>query len=233
MKSRMICACIGLNAFLLCLSGCAGETTADTVHDAVSRPPRVASDAGHAQRRYTAAPPAPTMQPVPSIPPALAPRTVPRPTAPPAAVFSTSYKGGSTNRIHNIKRAAAAIDGIMLLPGGTFSYNDAVGPANKATGYKKARIFVRGKDAEGYGGGICQVSSTLFNAVELAGLDVTERHPHSKKVNYVPEGKDAATSFGSIDLCFVNNLPYAVQIAAAADEETITVRVVPAQLSFY
>jgi len=150
-------------------------------------------------------------------------------TAPPpiqiGATFSTSYKDGSKNRIHNIQRAAAAINGIVLESGGEFSYNDAVGPTTKANGYKKARIFVRGKDAEGYGGGVCQVSSTLYNVAESAGLTILERHPHSKAVSYVAKDRDAATSFGGIDLRLANPYPFAVRIAAVATDEMVTVTV--------
>ena len=142
--------------------------------------------------------------------------------APAVAKFSTDYKGGNKNRIHNIKRAADAINGTILQPGETFSFNETVGPASKQAGYKKARIFVRGQDAEGYGGGICQVSSTLYNAADLAGLEITERHPHSKKVSYVPDGRDAATSYGGVDLRFTNTKTYPIQITATTTEETIT-----------
>ena len=141
------------------------------------------------------------------------------------ASFSTSFKDGNKNRAHNIAQAAAAINGTVLQPGDRFSFNDAVGPTTKARGYKKARIFVRGKDAEGYGGGVCQVSSTLFNAAEAAGLAVLERHPHSKKVSYVEEGRDAATSFGGIDLRLENTQPFAVRIEAAVDKEAETVTI--------
>ena len=142
--------------------------------------------------------------------------------------FSTSYKGGHKGRVHNIRHAAATIDGTVLQPGETFSYNNALGPTTKANGYKKARIFVRGKDAEGYGGGVCQVSSTLYNAAEIAGLEIIERHPHSKPVAYVEEGRDAATSYGGIDLRFQNTKDYAIRITAETDAEKVIVRITAA-----
>ena len=144
------------------------------------------------------------------------------------AAFSTSYKDGSKGRIHNIRRAAEVISGTVLQPGEVFSYNETLGPTTKANGYKKARIFVRGKDAEGYGGGVCQVSSTLYNAADMAGLTIVERHPHSKKVGYVKEGRDAATSYGGIDLRFQNTKAYAVRIETVTDAETVTVRIAAA-----
>ena len=142
-----------------------------------------------------------------------------------SASFATTYENGGKNRIHNIRRAAEAINGAEIAPGGEFSYNDAVGPTTKANGYKKARIFVRGKDAEGYGGGVCQVSSTLYNAAESAGLTVLERHPHSKAVTYVAKDRDAATSFGGIDLRLSNPYPFAVRIKAEGTDTMVTVTV--------
>ncbi|MCL2463053.1 MAG: VanW family protein [Defluviitaleaceae bacterium] len=131
--------------------------------------------------------------------------------------FSLEFKSRNTN----IALAAKAIDNVVVEPGETFSYNEAVGPTTKANGYKKARTFFKGQKTYGYGGGVCQVSSTLYNAVEAAGLEVTERHEHSLPVEYVPDGKDAATSYGGVDLKFENNLDYPIRIDSYIDKSGI------------
>ena len=139
--------------------------------------------------------------------------------------YSTSYKGGTEGRIHNIELASQKIDGVVVKPGETFSFNSAVGPTSKANGFQKAQIFVKGIKKKGYGGGVCQVSSTLFNAADRAGLEITERHLHSLMVSYVPDGRDAATSHGGIDFKFVNNRPASVTIRATAKNDTLTVSI--------
>lgn len=111
--------------------------------------------------------------------------------------------------------------------GATFSFNEVVGPTSSDKGYQKGKIFTSdGEVTEEYGGGICQVSSTLFNAVEPCNVEIVERNTHSKKVYYVPEGKDATISYDSLDFKFKNNNPYALKIYAEANSETVTVRIV-------
>ena len=139
--------------------------------------------------------------------------------------YATKIAGGDVNRLHNIKLAAKAMDGTILMPGEEFSFNERIGPTGKTRGFLLARIFVKGQDKKGYGGGVCQVSSTLFNAAEMAGLEITERHPHSKKVKYVPEGRDAATSYGGIDLKFRNNFNFPVYIRSYTDRDSVVVSV--------
>ncbi len=137
--------------------------------------------------------------------------------------YTTKFDSQKSARGHNIKTAADSINGKIVNPGETFSFNEAVGPTTKQNGYRLGRIFVNGKDSKGYGGGVCQVSSTLFNAVEQAGLPVVERHEHSKKVAYVPEGKDATTSYGVIDFKFTNNKDYPVKISSNIIETNVSV----------
>lgn len=137
--------------------------------------------------------------------------------------FTTKFNKKSFGRAYNIKLSAKAIDEKEIKPGETFSFNNVVGPTTKESGYKMAQIFVKGKKEKGYGGGVCQVSSTLYNAVLKADLEVTERHSHSKKVYYVEEDKDAATSYGGIDFKFVNNKDYTIKINSYIYDDTITV----------
>jgi len=139
--------------------------------------------------------------------------------------FSTEFKNATKSRSHNIRRASASIDQTVITPGETFSYNNTIGPTSKANGYMLGRVFVKGKDSKGYGGGVCQVSSTLYNAALEAELEITERHPHSKAVGYVEEGKDAATSYGSVDLKFVNNKSFPIKINSYVETDKITVAI--------
>ena len=137
--------------------------------------------------------------------------------------FTTKFDKKSFGRAENIRLSANAINQKEIKPGETFSFNNTVGPTNKQNGYKKAKIFVKGKKQTGYGGGVCQVSSTLYNAVLAANLEVIERHSHSKKVYYVDQDKDAATSYGGIDFKFNNNKDYTIKIISYIYNDTVTV----------
>ena len=139
------------------------------------------------------------------------------------AEFTTKFNKKSFGRASNIKLSAKAIDEKEIMPGETFSFNNVVGPTTKENGYKMAQIFVKGKKKKGYGGGVCQVSSTLYNAVLGANLKVIERHSHSKKVYYVEDDKDAATSYGGIDFKFINDKDYTIKINSYIYDDTITV----------
>ena len=139
--------------------------------------------------------------------------------------YITYFNEKDEARRVNITQAAKTIDGSVVKPGEEFSFNNTVGPTTKARGYMEGRIFINGKDAKGYGGGVCQVSSTLHCAVVNKGLKTTERHPHSKRVKYVHEGFDAATSYGGKDYKFVNNKNYPVIIRAFVEGNKIVVRI--------
>jgi len=140
-------------------------------------------------------------------------------------IYSTTFDEKDEARRVNITQAAKSINGTVVQPGQEFSFNQTVGPTIKRRGYMAGKIFVNGKTKLGEGGGVCQVSSTLFCAATLMGLKTTERHPHSKPVNYVPKGYDAATSYGVIDYKFVNNFHFPVIIEAAVEGNTLTVLV--------
>ena len=142
--------------------------------------------------------------------------------------YTTKFTAEPKSRNMNISHAAESIDGIVIEPGEIFSYNNAVGPTTQKNGYKRARIFVRGKKSYGYGGGVCQVSSTLYNAATEADMEIIERHNHSLPVEYVPKGKDAATSYGGIDFKFKNPFDYPVKIDAKVTDESVTVRILSA-----
>jgi len=116
--------------------------------------------------------------------------------------YTTSFNAGDTSRSYNIRLACQKINEVVLGPGDVFSYNDTVGPRTVAAGFRTANVYVGNKVEPGIGGGICQVSSTLFNAAVLADLNIVYRTNHSLPVSYVPLGRDATVSYGSIDFKF-------------------------------
>ena len=128
------------------------------------------------------------------------------------ADFSTSYNAGLRGRTTNLKMAAAHINGTVVAPGAIFSANKTIGPRNAAAGWREAGMFVSGQVVSGTGAGICQASSTLYNATLLAGLPIVERHPHSMPVTYVPPSQDAALLWGQKDFKFRNDTGGAIKI---------------------
>jgi len=130
--------------------------------------------------------------------------------------YSSSYNAGDVSRSHNVALASEKINEVVLAPGDVFSYNDTVGPRTIDRGFRTANVYVGNKVEPGIGGGICQVSSTLFNAVVLADLKIVYRTNHSLPVSYVPLGRDATVSYGSIDFKFANNTSAPIKIVASA-----------------
>lgn len=122
------------------------------------------------------------------------------------ASYTTWFNPRNKNRSHNILLSTKAIDHWIVLPGEEFSFNRVVGQRTTKRGYRQAKVIVRGEFSEGIGGGICQTSSTLFNSVDKAGLEITRRYSHSRRVTYVPKQRDAAVSWGGLDFCFRNQL---------------------------
>ena len=141
------------------------------------------------------------------------------------ATFSTKYNAGDTNRTTNLKLSAGKINGTVLLPGDEFSYNKIVGERTIQAGYKMAATFSGGKVVDGLGGGICQISSTLYDAVVMANLDVTVRRNHQFVTSYLPGGKDATVVWGSQDFKFVNSRKYPVRITATVSGGVATIQV--------
>ncbi len=122
--------------------------------------------------------------------------------------YTTLYDPGNINRTFNLKKGTQALHGATILPGQVFSFGTTVGPISASAGYKEANVIVQNEFTPGIGGGICQVSSTLYNAALLANLPIVERHNHSITVPYLPPGLDATVSYGSKDLRFRNNTEY-------------------------
>ncbi|KYH28216.1 MULTISPECIES: VanW family protein [Clostridium] len=130
----------------------------------------------------------------------------------PIASFSTSFASSTEGRINNIELATKAINGTLLMPGETFSFNEVVGERTRARGYKEAGVIVNGEIEAGLGGGICQVSSTLYNAILHSGIKPYERRNHSLPSSYVAKGLDATVDWGNIDLKFKNTLDTPIYI---------------------
>jgi len=139
--------------------------------------------------------------------------------------FSTKFDPGEEGRDTNIQLASDSISQAVVQPGEEFSFNKTIGPTTEKNGYKLAMIYVNGKKDEGYGGGVCQVSSTLYNAAVKAGMKITERHDHSLPVTYVEAGKEAATSYGVKDLKFINDLSTPIVIHSSVVNGEITVSI--------
>ncbi|MDR7855702.1 VanW family protein [Tissierella sp.] len=124
--------------------------------------------------------------------------------------FSTSFKGSSSGRIENIKLSAKAISNKLISPGEEVSYNNTTGPRESKNGYKEANVIIGGELTPGLGGGVCQTSTTMYNALLLADITILERHPHSIPANYVPYGQDAAVAYGYLDLRFRNDFDFPI-----------------------
>lgn len=141
--------------------------------------------------------------------------------------YSTKLTDKTEGRVHNIKLAISKLDGTKVGPGETFSFNETIGPREENDGYKEAIIFDgHGNKTQGFGGGVCQVTSTLYNAARGAGLEIEERHQHSREVPYVNEGDDATVSYyDNEDLKFKNTKEYTITIKAEATEDKVTVSI--------
>ncbi len=142
------------------------------------------------------------------------------------ATYTTNLGNSSEGRLTNIQITCRKLDGIIVEPGETFSFNDSTGPSLTEEGYQNAPVIVDGETVQDLGGGNCQVSSTLYNAVlAVSGLEVTERHEHGKDVSYVPDGKDAAVSYGGYDFSFKNNTENRLKLYFSSNDETISVKI--------
>lgn len=136
--------------------------------------------------------------------------------------FTTKFDGGNLNRASNIRLAASKINGCVLTSGKTLSFNNIVGARVKERGFLSAKIIEHGEFTEGVGGGVCQVSTTLYNAALLSGLEIEEYHPHSLAVSYVPPSRDAMVSGKACDLKIKNTGETPVYIRAHTTNGSIT-----------
>ena len=139
------------------------------------------------------------------------------------ASYTTRYNAGQVNRSANIANAAGRINGKILMPGETFSFNETVGKRTIANGFKTAPEYQNGQTVDGIGGGTCQVSTTVYSAALYADLEIVKRSNHSMSVSYVPLGQDATVTDGGIDLKIKNNTSYPVRIDTSVGKGSITV----------
>ena len=124
----------------------------------------------------------------------------------------------------NIRKAVDILNGTVLHSGEEFSFNNTIGPMGEENGYKKANGFdSNGRIIQIAGAGMCQISSTVYNAALLANLEITERHPHSRRVYYVPQDRDATVYYPDLDLKFINNTPNDIKIYASTDNYTVNI----------
>ena len=137
------------------------------------------------------------------------------------ASYSTNYASSNWNRSNNIARASEKINGLVMMPGDEFSFNGVVGQRTAANGFAIAGVYVNGQVSNDYGGGICQVSSTIYNAVLRANLEVTDRSNHQFQVGYVPIGTDATVSWGSPDFKFKNNRNYPIKLVVYTENKNV------------
>ena len=154
----------------------------------------------------------------------------PAPTGEPAApqprelaAVSTPLRDKRPGRLKNLHLACCSVNGAGIPPGGSFSFNQTVGERTAEKGYEEAIVYKDRQKVPEVGGGVCQLSSTLYLAAQQAGFDVTERHAHQLPVSYVEEGQDAAVDYGSLDLVFVNTTDRPVTVGAWLTEEAVIV----------
>jgi len=138
--------------------------------------------------------------------------------------YSTPYNSWERDRTYNLKLACQAMNGTLLKPGEVFSYNKVVGPRDKKYGFRDAKMFVEGRIESGTGGGVCQVSTTVYNAALLANLEIVKRSHHSRPVVYAPIGRDATVA-PTIDFKFRNNTDTPVYITASVGARTVNVTI--------
>lgn len=141
------------------------------------------------------------------------------------STYTSKYDASNRNRSTNVELAALKLNNVILLPGETFSYNKTVGKRTISNGFKEASIYTKNGIEYGLGGGICQVSSTLYNAVLEANLDIVERKNHSYSVSYVPLGRDATVSYGTIDFKFKNSRAYPIKLVSSAKNGIVSISI--------
>lgn len=142
------------------------------------------------------------------------------------ASFTTNFNKYNSSRTHNIKLACNKINNFLLKPGEQFSMNEVLGPRTVKNGYMQAPIIINNELIPGTGGGVCQVTSTLYNAVLFSGLQVVQRKNHSITLGYIPPGQDATIAEGYIDFKFKNNRNYTICIAAEVKDNLLSIKII-------
>lgn len=171
-----------------------------------------------------------TPTPMPTTTPTQTPEPTPEPTQIPPertliAKASTPLVDKGEARLANIRRAAKEISAMILAPGEVFSFNAVVGARTASTGYEKAPAIVEGEKQMEYGGGVCQLATTICQAADKAGLAILERHNHQKEVAYAAQGTDAAVNYGTLDMKFKNTSNHSVMIAILVGKNTVNAEI--------
>ena len=143
---------------------------------------------------------------------------------------TTDFNPGNVGRTTNVLLATDFCNGVILMPGQIFSYNESVGPRTYERGFKDATVYVGNSAEDGVGGGICQVSSTIYYAALRADLEIVERYAHSRMVTYVPLGEDATVAWGSKDFRFANNTDFPIKVVTSHKKDNLTVKLYGTQL---
>ena len=156
-------------------------------------------------------------------PPRFRPRRRRRCTSMRSSSSYTTIYGGIANRIHNVQLVAHLVDDKLIAPDATFSFNGTTGDRNAAKGFLEAPVIVNGELTTGLGGGVCQVSTTVFNAAFEAGLEITERTNHALYISHYPQGRDATVDYPSIDLKFVNDTGHWLLLRTFVGSSSLTV----------
>ena len=141
------------------------------------------------------------------------------------STFSTRYNAADKDRTTNLVIACQKLNGKVLMPGETFSYNETLGPRTYAAGYRNGKIYENGQVVDGLGGGICQISSTLYNAALMSDMEIVERRNHQFVTSYVNAGRDATVVYGLTDFRFKNTRTYPVRLVASAKGGVATVSI--------
>lgn len=135
--------------------------------------------------------------------------------------YSTSFAGSAAGRVFNIQHSSAPFNNMLLMPGEEISFNDTTGPRSRQNGYREAPVIVNGELTPGVGGGVCQTSTTLYNALLLADVQITQRSPHSIAQAYVPKGRDGAVADGYLDLKFKNDYDFPIYLKSNVVGNTV------------
>ncbi|MBQ7718358.1 MAG: VanW family protein [Clostridia bacterium] len=140
--------------------------------------------------------------------------------------FYTPILDTDENRVNNLILCARVLDGVEIESGKIFSFNDTVGARTQEKGYEEARILIGKEKGYAVGGGVCQISSTLYNAAKLAGMEILERHNHENEVHYVEIGDDAAVSYGELDFVFKNISPNRIRLDMSVENGYVYARII-------
>jgi len=139
------------------------------------------------------------------------------------ASYTTTY-GGTPGRLHNVRLVSDLVDGALVAPGATFSFNDVTGERNASRGFQEAPVIINGELRNGIGGGVCQVSTTVYNAAFEAGLPIADRTNHALYISHYPTGRDATVNYPDLDLRFVNDTGGWMLVRLFVGEGALTVK---------